>query len=263
MPSPTPDGLALERLPEPFRAPAEEWARKILAQYPNTAALIVIGSAALGTWDAQSDLDLVWVLRGRRRKRWDQELDYHYEGPVDLVPLNMQALRRHFAQHSPMAHAIQQGVAIYDPTGLLARLRPIRLGPPTQEWLQEWWGWFSPRLDWGIDSYRREAEMHARFCRDECRCHVSEILTRAVVNLARVLLATEGMVPNTKTEMRAQYPRVIPEGPLRAAMETALRAHHEKRDLTLPEGEQLVALGEWLREKLRGILGEPVMPKRK
>lgn len=183
-------------LPEPFRARAEEMARRILERYPNTAALFVIGSVAMGSWELDSDVDIVWVLRGRRRKRWWEELEYEFDGPVDIVPLNMAALRADFAGSTPMAHAIQHGVALYDPGRLLERLKRARLGTPSREWAQEWFAWFATRLEWGIDSYRREAEMHRRFCRERCRCRVSDILTRAVVNLARVLLATEGMVPN-------------------------------------------------------------------
>lgn len=47
----------------------------------------------------------------------------------------------------------------------------------------------------------------------------------------------------------------------RQAMEIALKAHHEKRDLILDEAKELVPLGRWLRRRLAEILGEPGPPR--
>jgi predicted nucleotidyltransferase len=230
---------------------------RILAKYPGTVAFVVIGSVALGSWEPDSDVDLVWVLRGRRRKDWHRELDYDYSGVVELVPLNISSLLEHLARRSPMAHAIQRGIILYDPDGLVKRLCHTPLGPPIREWMQKWFEFFSQRLDWGKDSYRREKAHHRRFCKDHCICRVTEILTRAVVNLALVFITTKRIVPNSKAEMRLHYPPLIRGPRLRKAMETALKAHHEKRDLTLDEAKELVYLGKWLRARLVGILGEP------
>jgi len=236
--------------------------RRILAAYPNTAAFAAIGSVADGSCDADSDVDLVWLLQGRRRRRWYEELEYNYEGAVELVPLNMGELRRQFAQCSPLAHSIQHSIVLHDPRGQIVRLRDKALGLPTREWVEEWFGFFWQRLDWGLDSYQRERKLHRRYCRDECICHVSEILTRAVVNLVRIVLATEGFVSRSKAEMREQYPAVLRGSRLRRAMEVALTAHHEKRDPTLPEAEEMVYLGKWARTKLVAILGEPEIARR-
>ena len=196
-------------LPERYRAPVRDMCRKILNAYPNTAAFAVIGSVADGSCDGDSDVDLVWVVRGRRRRRWYEELAYSYEGTVDLVPLNVGELRRQVAQCSPLAHSIQHGIVLYDPKAQIRRLQRKALGTPTREWMQQWFEFFWQRFDWGLDSYQRERKHHRRFCRDQCICHVTEILTRAVVNLVRILLATEGLVSKSKAEMREQYPSVI------------------------------------------------------
>ena len=244
-------------LPERYRAPVRDMCRKILGAYPNTAAFAVIGSVADGSCDTDSDVDLVWLLRGRRRRRWYEELGYSCEGTVELVPLNVSELRRQFAQCSPLAQSIQHSIVLYDPQGQIRRLPRKALGPPTREWMEEWFAFFWQRFDWGLDSYRREQKHHRRFCRDQCICHVTEILTRAVVNLVRILLATEGLVSKSKAEMREQYPAVLRGPRLRRAMEVALAAHHEKRDPSLSEAEEMVYLGRWARTRLVAFLGEP------
>ena len=244
-------------LPHSFRKPVRATCRKLLKLYPNTLALVVIGSVALGTWEEDSDLDLVWIVRGHRRKNWREELGYDYAGLVELVTLNLSELRRHLAWQSPMAHAIRRGVVVYDPSRLAEQLRRAPLGPPTREWMQQWFKHFWQRLDWGLDSYRMSKKMHRRYCRNGCTCQVSEVLTRAVVNLALVLLTTKGIVPNTKSEMRLHYPAVIRGARLRKAMELALQAHHVKRDLKLHEAKALLHLGAWLRTRLVALLGKP------
>lgn len=222
----------------------------IFAQYPNTAAFVIIGSVADGSWEENSDVDLVWVLRGKRRKRWHRELDYDYSGVVELVTLNVSELKRHFARHSSMAHSLQNGLVLYDPSGLMPPLLHRSLGQPTQEWRDEALSFFLQRLDWGIDLYKRSLNFHRRCCAEECHCHVSEILTRAVFNLARLLLIFRGIVPNSKRDFRLHYPAHLHSRRLRYALEIALTAHHEKRDLSLDEAKELILLGRRLRQRL-------------
>jgi len=249
--------ICIGELPGRYRKPVHVACRKLLRLYPNTLALVVIGSVALGTWEEDSDLDLVWIFRGRLRRKWREEMGYDYSGVVEFVTFNLSEVRRHMAWQSPMARALRRGVVIYDPAGLMARLRRGALGPPTREWMQQWFKHFWQRLDWGRDSYRMSLKMHRRYCKTKCDCQVSEVLTRAVVNLALVLLTTKGIVPGAKSEMRLQFPSVIRGARLRKAMEIALQAHHVKRDLKLDEARELLRLGRWLRAQLTTILGKP------
>ena len=249
--------ICVGALPGRYREPVRVSCRKIMRLYPNTLALVVIGSVAVGTWEEDSDLDLVWIYRGRLRRKWREEMGYDYSGVVEFVTFNLSEVRRHMAWQSPMAHALRRGVVIYDPAGLMARLRRGALGPPTREWMQQWFRHFWQRLDWGRDSYRMSLKMHHRYCKTKCDCQVSEVLTRAVVNLALVLLATKGIVPGAKSEMRLHFPSVIRGARHRKAMEIALQAHHVKRDLTLQEAKELLRLGGWLRRQLTAILGKP------
>jgi len=255
--------IRVTAIPPRWRPQLRAACRKILARCPNTLALVVIGSVALGSWEEDSDLDLVWVARGRRRRTWRDESMSGYPDVVELVPFNISEVRRHFAWRSPMAHAIRRGAVVYDPSGLVQRLRRGTLGPPTREWMQQWFKHFWQRLDWGRDSYRMSKKLHRRFCQKGCTCQVSQVLTRAVVNLALVLITTKGIVPNSKAEIRLHYPAMIVGARLRTAMETALKAHHVKRDLRLHEAVELLRLGAWLRARLTGILGKPEFPHQK
>lgn len=233
--------------------------RRLLSGYPHTVALIVIGSVALGAWQHDSDLDLVWVHRGRLPRRWREELDYWGEGPVELVPFNMTQLRRHFRQHSPMAHAIRSGIALYDPERLHRRWQQLNLGLPTQQWIDETYEFMWSRFEWGLDSYRRERRFHrqANHHTADCTCLVSDILTRATLNLVRLLLALRGHVPLCKAHIRELYPGLTRGRRLRQAMEITLQAHHEHRDLTLRQAREVAYLGKWAKGKLVGKLGVP------
>lgn len=254
----------LNRLPPRFRRPARDMCGRVLSQYPNTAAFIIIGSVATGTWEDDSDLDLVWVYRGRLRRKWREELDYWHEGPVELVPFNMSKVREHFRLHSPMAHAIQRGIAGFDPEGLHAHWQRLDLGLPKQQWIDETYDFMWHRLEWGLDSYRRERDFHRKVKHEseDCFCTVSEVLTRATLNLVRLLMILRGHVPMCKADTRRVYPEVIRGSRLREGMEITLRAHHEKRDLTLAEAKEVAHLAEWTKGKLVAELGVPPAEER-
>ena len=251
--------LTLRQLPQQYRRPADHMGRRLLSSFPNTVALIVIGSVAADAWQPDSDLDLVWIYRGRRPRRWWTELDLWGKGPVELVPFNMTQLRRHFRQHNPMAHALRSGIALYDPEGLLHGWQQLNLGLPTQEWIDEIYEFMWSRFEWGLDSYRRACRFHRRANHHtaDCTCQVSEILTRATLNLVRLLLTLRGHVPLCKAHTRELFPGLTRGRRLRQAMEITLEAHHEHRDLTLRQAREVAYLGTWAKGKLAHELGLP------
>ena len=244
--------LHVARLPEAYRSPARQTCRRLLDAYPNTVCLVVIGSVAMGTHAPDSDLDIVWVHRGRLRRRWYDEVGIWDQDSVELVPLTMKHLRRHFRQHSPLAHTIQHGLPLYDPERLLPRWQARLLGPPTREWIDETHDFMRRRFAWGMDSYRDERAFHRqlRHADDGCDCRVSEVLTRATLNLVRLLLILDGHVPLTKAHTRQLYPRILRGPRLRRGMEVTLNAHHQRRDLTLGEAHEVAHLGQWARRQL-------------
>lgn len=244
--------LNLKPVPAHFRAPARRFLQKLLRAYPDTLALIVIGSVADGTWEKDSDLDVVWVYRGRGKRNWQSVLEFDYDGPVELAAFSQAEMLDEFRQGSTMAHAVRAGLAIYDPKRRHERWARARLGSPSKEWIDKTREFFLQRLEWGLDLYRREIRHHGRFCqgRVECDCRVSEILTRSVLNLARLLLVLRADVPMSKHHMRTIYPRVIRGRRLRRAVEITLRAHHEKRETGLGEAREIAYLGRWVRIQL-------------
>ena len=246
--------LHLQRLPEPYRQPAGQICRRLMSAYPNTAALIVIGSVARGTWQPDSDLDLAWIHRGRRPRQWRDHVFEWCVDPVELVPLNLTQVRRHV-----LAHALQHGIPVYDCEGLHCRLQQVILGLPSRQWIDQIYDFMWYRFEWGMDSYHRERDFHRRqrHTTDDCFCRASEILTRATLNLIRVLLVLHGHVPLCKAHTRELYPSAIRGRRLRQAMEITLQAHHERRDLTLPEAREVAYLGRWTKEKLVATLGVP------
>ena len=156
--------------------------------FTDTVALIVIGSVARGTWEWDSDLDLVWIHRGHRPRTWRDHLLKWYGGPVELLPFNLTQVRRHFRQHSPMAHAIQHGIPLYDREGQHGKWQRVSLGLPSRQWIDETYDFMWYRFEWGMDSYGRERDFHRRerHATDDCFCRVSELLTRATLNLVRL-----------------------------------------------------------------------------
>lgn len=251
--------LRIAQLPELYQLPARRLCRRLLSTYPNTVSLVVIGSVAMRSHDGDSDLDLVWIYRGRLRRHWRDEIDYWHQSPVELVPLNMTRVRTHFRQHSPLAHAIQHGLSLYDPETHHRRWQRLSLGLPTREWIEETYDFMWYRFEWGMDTYRRERALHRglRHSAEECSCSVSEILTRATLNLVRLLLILAGDVPLCKTHTRQLYPTLLRGPRLREAMEITLHAHHQHRDLTLAEARKVARLGEWTKRRLARQLGIP------
>ena len=189
--------IKIDLLPPQYRAPAQALLSKTLVIYPRTVALAAIGSVADGTWLPDSDLDVVWIHRGRRKQSWHERIAYDYESRVELVAFNLKQVHEHFRQHSPMAHALQSGLMLYDPEGLHAAWRETPLGLPTRHYVDMTYAFMSRRLEWGMDSYRRECRFHRRFCKQssDCYCSVSDVLCRAVWNLVRLVLVVQGYVP--------------------------------------------------------------------
>ena len=251
--------LRIAQLPEFYQLPARRLCRRLLSTYPNTVSLVVIGSVAMGTHDSDSDLDLVWAYRGRRRRHWRDEIDYWHQSLVELVPLNMTQVRTHFRQHSPLAHAIQHGLSLYDPERQHRRWQRLRLGLPTPDWVEETYDFMWYRFEWGMDTYRRERALHRdlRHAAEGCSCSVGEILTRATLNLVRLLLVLAGDVALCKAHMRQLYPTCLHGPRLREAMEITLSAHHQHRDLALTEAREVARLGEWTKRQLVRQLGIP------
>ncbi|MDP6631851.1 MAG: nucleotidyltransferase domain-containing protein [Kiritimatiellia bacterium] len=255
--------IRTDLLPQQYQATAEALLSKTLRAYPHTVAFVVIGSVADDTWKPDSDLDVVWIHRGRRKRRWYEHVDYDYDSPIELVVFDLKRVRDHFRQHSPMAHALQSGLVLYDPEGLHAAWRETPLGLPTRHWIDNTYAFMSRRLVWGIDAYQGECHFHRRFCKQssDCHCAVSDVLCRAVWNLVRLVLVVQGCVPMSKAHTRKLFVDIIRGSRLQRALDTTVMVHHEKRFCRIEEAREMIYLGKWARARLRTSLGEPTCLK--
>jgi len=99
--------LQLDRVPPQFQDIVTATAQDLLAKFPRTLALIVIGSVAEGSFGPESDLDVVWVVRGPLRRSWWREVETPRERRVQLIPWLLQTGR---AVAGPTAGLTRPGV---------------------------------------------------------------------------------------------------------------------------------------------------------
>ncbi|MBL7077591.1 MAG: nucleotidyltransferase domain-containing protein [Kiritimatiellae bacterium] len=256
--------MRTDRLPQQYQEATQALLSKTLRIYPRTVAFVVIGSVADGTCKPDSDLDVVWIHRGKRKRHWYDRVDYDYDGPIELVVFNLKQVRNQFRQHSPMAHALQSGLVLYDPERLHAGWMKTSLGLPTRHWIDTTYAFMSRRLERGIDSFQQESRFHRRFCRQayECHCAVSDVLCRAVWNLVRLILVVQGHVPMSKLHTRQLFLDITRGSRLHSALDATILVHHEKRFCRIEEAREMVYLGRWACDWLRKSLGEPTDLKR-
>ncbi|MBT3296566.1 MAG: hypothetical protein HN383_14955 [Verrucomicrobia bacterium] len=212
-----------------------------------------------GTWKPDSDLDVVWIHHGKRRRHWYENVDYDFDGPIELVLFDLKRVRDHFRQQSPMAHALQSCLVLYDPKGLHADWVKTPLGLPTCDWINDTYAFMLRRLEWGIGSYRQECGFHRRFCgaSKKCHCAVTDVLCRAVWNLVRLIFVVQGHVPMSKVHGRQLFQDITRGVRLRRALDITLQVHHEKRYCRIEEAREMVYLGQWARSQLHKSLGDP------
>jgi len=137
-------------IPAPFRNETAAMLKRLLREFPRTVGLYLIGSMADGTWEPDSDVDIVWIYSGRQKRRWWDIIERDPESRIQLVPFNLTHVRKHFKIGSPMAHALRAGMPLYDPTGRHAVWRRRPLGLPARSWIEETYTFMRRRMVWGL-----------------------------------------------------------------------------------------------------------------
>ena len=117
--------------------------RSILSVFPDTMAIILIGSMADDTYNRNSDIDLVWIkphkLGYKQRKKLEDSFSDIAGRPVQLIQFTLTDLSRHFKDCTTMAHSIQKGIIIYSSGNPnFASLYRTPLGLPKIDWMREW-----------------------------------------------------------------------------------------------------------------------------
>ena len=184
-------------------------------------SLVLFGSYAAGQAERGSDLDLFVVLkRGLRTKEirrglFDFGLDLNGRASktgateVQLVAFNVEEIERLFRLATPLAHAIREGIIIWD-DGFFNSLLATRYPKwPTKEAAEE------ALVQWIINQYylcamdlRREIRRDhgpGGICDEgkECVGHFKgDILARVISRMLYVTLPELGLLPLTKHDLK-------------------------------------------------------------
>jgi hypothetical protein len=247
------DVLSLDRVPPEFREVAEATVQNLVTRFPHTLAVVVIGSVAEGGFRPESDLDMVWVVRGRLRRTWWREIETPHERRVQVIPWLLKTANWHFARRTTLAHSVHRGLIVYDPEGRAAQWQARPLGLPDREWMREWFKHWLQFYEAGFrEDLPRAREWRRKF--GEEHVHVYENLARVSVNFAILLIETRGVVPTCKQQLWTEFQRLTSGPKLRQAMDTALRIHREDRWMSWEEAQQIIPLVHWLRRRLEEAL---------
>ena len=227
--------------------------KKLLADFSDVKAVVVIGSVAMGGYREDSDVDMVCVVEGKlERERRYQLMQGAQEG-VQLVPFSTEELNKHFEDSTTMAHSIKKGIVLFDKDGFLQSYLKAPLGPPSKRWMKEWFVHWLEFYFMGLLDLEREREFHPKFCTEECHCFIADNLARAAVNFSILFLEAEGVIPVSKGEIRrgmeGRASREILKG-----LEMALQVCHEDRSMSYDEAGEIGKTASWLKEKLIKVL---------
>ncbi|HID05908.1 MAG TPA: nucleotidyltransferase domain-containing protein, partial [Armatimonadetes bacterium] len=247
-----PERIPLKLLPERYREAVRSVIEQILSHYRSTIAFAVIGSVAEGTYGVHSDVDLLWIMRGRLPRRYWRIIELPKDPRVELVALPKRSIEEHFQHATTMAHAIQRSIVLYDPCGYLASLKQRELGLPDHEWMVHWFSHWHRFYRWGLEMLRRQRRHHRKYCRRgrKCYCDVDDTLARVAVNFAILLVECYGIVPTHKRALWRAFRTITRSQRWRRAFRMALRIHREERWIALNKAELIASLAKWLRRRL-------------
>ena len=208
-------------LPQALRAMGK--AKAFLDPYRRSIrSVILFGSYALGQAETGSDIDLLVVFKNGGLNREIRNRIFHFglnrsdpaqttgEIEIQLVPFDEKAIHNLFRLSTPLAHAIREGLIIWDDGffhSLLARRYPRW---PTKEAAEEaFLHWIIGHYYLGALDLRREIRRdHGPdgICNEESGCighFKGDILARVISRMLYVTLPERGKLPLTKRELRA------------------------------------------------------------
>ena len=117
---------------------------RLIEQHPDTRAVFLIGSMADGSFNKDSDIDIVWIkphkLGYRRLMSLAGKLTSAAGREVQLIQFTMGDLRKHFNDYTTMAHSIKEGVQLYGKKdGKITEILEMDIGLPKEEWMRGWY----------------------------------------------------------------------------------------------------------------------------
>jgi predicted nucleotidyltransferase len=171
---------------------ARETAEKLLVDFSDIKAVVVIGSVAKGDYADDSDVDIVCVLEGKLDRERRYQLMQRAQEGVQFVPFSTEELNKHFEDSTTMAHSIKKGIVLFDRNGFLQSNLKAPLGPPSRRWMKEWFVHWLEFYFMGLLDLERGREFHSKFCGEECHCFITDNLARAAVNFSILFLEAGG-----------------------------------------------------------------------
>ena len=112
--------------------------RRLKRRYKDLLGIILIGSFAEGTYQNDSDIDIVFIKERRLKYRSVHKLIKDIKRRIQLIPFSRKDVNQHFRNFSTMAYAIQRGKIIYQKKNSLEKYYNWALGWPSKEWMEEW-----------------------------------------------------------------------------------------------------------------------------
>ncbi len=248
------------KVPGRFKKLVKDFSERLLSNRSDIKALVVIGSVAKGDYADDSDLDVVCVTEGKLDRDERQELIEMTPERVQLVLFSHGELDKHFENSTTMAHSIRKGIVIYDKDGFLKPYLECLLGLPSEKWMKDWFIHWLEFYFMGLVDSKREKPFHKEFCREECRCSISNNLARAAVNFSILYLETNGTVPISKGEIKKGMEGLVSHDILKG-LETALEVCHEDRYMGYGDALEVKRTATWLKDRLiQGLsVSEPEM----
>lgn len=217
--------------------------RRLKRRYKGLLAIILIGSFAEGNQEKDSDIDMVFVRRGRTYHTGLLDITEGTKRRIQLIQFNKRLLDYHFKNSSTMAYAIQRGKIIYEKGNILRKYYTWPLSYPSDVWMKDWYNHWIAKYSYGVKDFRRNKKMGFDY--------VIDCLSRAVVNFGILFVETKGYIPTTKKDLERCFNKEIEDKRIREGFKIAIHVHHEDRDVSLSEAEKIYYTGKYLKEELK------------
>jgi predicted nucleotidyltransferase len=242
---------ALKKLNLPFNVLKEIKivSQRLKRRYKDLLGVLLIGSFAEGTYQKDSDIDIVFIKEKRTKYYRDlDKLTKDAKKEIQLIPFSMKDVNQHFKDSTTMAYALQRGKIIYEKKDSLERFCAQSLGWPSKEWMKNWFEHWLKIYDFGVRDFKKSRRKKFDF--------VSDYLPRAVVNFGTLFLETKGYIPTTKRDLGNCFYKEIHDGKAKEGFKIALESHHEDRDISLKEAEKVYLSGEFLKKQINKYFEE-------
>ncbi len=222
--------------------------RRLKRRYKDLLGIILIGSFAEGTYEKDSDIDIVFIKERRTRYKDLDRFIKDTKRRIQLIPFTRKDVNQHFEDSTTMAYAIQRGKIIYQKNNSLEKYYKWALGWPSEKWLNMWFKHWLGIYDYGVRDFRRNKKRKFDF--------VSDCLPRGVVNFGILFLETKGYIPTTKRDLGKCFYKEIHDEEIKKGFKIALKSHREDRDISLKEAERIYLSGEFLKNQINKYFKE-------